>query len=159
MFDICNYELDEGEVILMPHSLNTTGIDLLQFKYPFNPAPPYSHPNHLGMAYAALLTADLEADVALLEAEGAEFLSQPYGVPGNRFVFLKDPDGVFLKLVGSTLPQRETRSENTTHIVGMPYIGINVSDLDRSLAFYAQLGYDRVRLINEQTLSFAESKA
>jgi hypothetical protein len=43
-------------------------------------------PNHLGMAYATLMTGDLMSDYALLKSQGVVFLSEPYGAPGNRFV-------------------------------------------------------------------------
>ena len=64
-------------MLLFPGAENTTGIDLLQWRVPFNPEPPYSKPNHLGMAYATLMTADLMADVALLRSQGVTFLSEP----------------------------------------------------------------------------------
>jgi len=158
MFDVCQYELKKGEVLLFPGAENTTGIDLLQWHKPFNPEPPYALPNHLGMAYATLMTTELSADFALLKSQGVTFLSEPYGAPGNRFVFMRDPDGVYLKLEESPIP-RGSASQDTTHIVGMPYIGINVSDVDQSVAFYKQFGYTEVRLINEQTLSVEESAA
>ena len=62
MYDLCQYELVKGEVIMLPGSPGSGAIDLLQFKTPFNGAPPYELPNHLGMAYAALLTTNLDAD-------------------------------------------------------------------------------------------------
>ena len=55
MYDICQYEMVAGEVITLPGSLNTSAIDLLQFKTPYNDEPPYDLPNHLGMAYALSL--------------------------------------------------------------------------------------------------------
>ena len=158
MFDICQYELEKGEVLLFPGAENTTGIDLLQWRVPFNPEPPYSKPNHLGMAYATLMTADLMADVALLRSQGVTFLSEPYGAPGNRFVFMRDPDGIYLKLEESPIPKPSAGGEQT-HILGMPYIGINVSDVEASVAFYRRFGYTNVRWINEQTLSAEESAA
>ena len=158
MFDICQYELEKGEVLLFPGAENTTGIDLLQWRVPFNPEPPYSKPNHLGMAYATLMTADLMADVALLRSQGVTFLSEPYGAPGNRFVFMRDPDGIYLKLEESPIPKSSSGGEQT-HILGMPYIGINVSDVEASVAFYRRFGYTNVRWINEQTLSAEESAA
>ena len=36
MFDLCQYELEKGEVLLFPGAENTTGIDLLQWRVPFN---------------------------------------------------------------------------------------------------------------------------
>jgi len=157
MFDECQYELAKGEVLLFPGADNTTGIDLLQWQSPFNPEPPYAKPNHLGMAYATLMTTDLIADYELLKARGVEFLSAPYGAPGNRFVFMRDPDGVYLKLEESPIPKNG--GGDATNIIGMPYIGINVSDVDASVAFYRRFGYTNVRPINEQTLSPEEAAA
>jgi catechol 2,3-dioxygenase-like lactoylglutathione lyase family enzyme len=57
MFDVCQYELVKGEVISLPGSLNAAGIDLLQFKTPFNGEPPYELPNHLGMACGPVVRA------------------------------------------------------------------------------------------------------
>ena len=161
MFDLCQYELEQGEVMLFPGAENTTGIDLLKWRVPFNPEPPYARPNHLGMAYATLMTADLMSDYAYLQARGVTFLTAPYGTPGNRFVFMRDPDGIYLKLEESPIPQlgSEGGEGNQTHILGMPYIGINVSDVEASVDFYERFGYSSVRWINEQTLSAEESAA
>jgi len=149
MFDICQYELVDGEVIQIPGSLNTTSVDLLQFKTPFNGDPPYALPNHLGMAYASMLTTDFGGDLAYLQSQSVRFLSEPWGVPGNRYVFFKDLDGVLYKLEEAfppslVPPDSATDLEKKVHIVAMPYIGVNVSDLEASLAFYRQLGYTTV---------------
>jgi catechol 2,3-dioxygenase-like lactoylglutathione lyase family enzyme len=120
--------------------------------------PPYGEPNHLGMAYATLMTTDLDSDYQYLNGKGHKFLSEPYGTPGNRFVFMRDPDGVFLKLEESPIP-RASDNTHATHIVGMPYIGINVSDLENSIQFYRRFGYTHVRRINEQEMSEAEAAA
>lgn len=156
MFDVCQYELEHGEVISLPGSLNTANIDLLQFKTPFNPDPPYRLPNHIGMAYASLLTTNLESDVSYLKTLGVEFLSEPYGIPGNQFVFFRDPDGVLYKLVETAPPHGDT--EANMHLIAMPYIGINVSDFDKSLAYYAQFGYTDIRMLPE-TGTLEEAKA
>ena len=158
MFDLCQYELAKGEVLLFPGAENTTGIDLLQWRVPFNPEPPYAKPNHLGMAYATLMTGDLMFDYALLRSQGVPFLSEPYGVPGNRFVFMQDPDGIYLKLEESPI-LRPAKNGEQTQIMGMPYIGINVSDVEASVEFYRRFGYTNVRWINEQTLTKEESAA
>ena len=142
MFDVCQYELAAGEVVQLPASPFGANIDLLQFITPFNGDPPYELPNHLGMAYAALLTTDLGSDYEFLKSQEVEFLSEPYGSPGDRFVFFRDPDGVLYKLFETAPPQGDP--ERNMHLAGMPYIGVNVSDFERSLAFYRQLGYTQV---------------
>ena len=95
------------------------------------------------MAYAALLTTDLDADVTRMREQGMEFLSEPYGVPGNRFVFFTDPDGVFFKLEETAPPHADPDRE--MQIRAMPYVALNVSDFERSLAFYRRLGYTESR--------------
>ena len=156
MFDICQYELAKGEVIFLPDSLNNASIDLLQFKIPFDDAPPYTLPNHLGMAYAALLTTDLASDLAFLQSQDVEFLSAPYGIPGDRFVFFRDPDGVLYKLMETAPPHGDP--DQNMHLIAMPYIGVNVSDFDRSLAFYQTLGYTQAKPLPE-TGTLEEARA
>jgi catechol 2,3-dioxygenase-like lactoylglutathione lyase family enzyme len=156
MFDICQYELVKGEVIALPGSLNTANIDLLQFKTPYNDEAPYDLPNHLGMAYAALLTTDLASDVAFMKSEGVEFLSEPYGIPGDQFVFFRDLDGVLYKLMETAPPHGD--AEANMHLIAMPYIGINVSNLEESLAFYKALGYTNTRTLAE-TGTLEEARA
>jgi catechol 2,3-dioxygenase-like lactoylglutathione lyase family enzyme len=157
MYDICQYELVKGEVISLPTSSNVANIDLLQFKTPFNGEAPYELPNHLGMAYAALLTTDLLSDVAFLKTLGATFLSEPYGSPGDQFVFFRDPDGVLYKLMETELPHGDPNAD--MHLTAMPYIGINVTDLDASLEFYRAFGYTSVTPLQQTTGSIDESRA
>jgi len=160
MFDLCQYELVRGAVIDIPGSINTVNVDLLQFKTPFNGEPPYELPNHLGMAYAALLTTDLDTDYAFLKGKGVDFLSEPYGQPGERFAFFRDVDGVLYKLIEDA-EHNQPAAENATaaHVIAMPYIGINVSDLDVSLDFYQRLGYTDVTEIPQRTSTLAEARA
>lgn len=157
MFDECQYELAKGEVISLPGSLNAANIDLLQFKTPFNPAAPYELPNHIGMAYAALLTTNLGADVAFMKSKGVEFLSEPYGVPGNRYVFFRDPEGVLYKLMETAPPHGDPKQD--MHLIAMPYIGINVSDLEASLEFYRKFGYTQQTALGQTSGSLEEAKA
>ena len=156
MFDVCQYELVKGEVLSLPGSLNAAGIDLLQFKIPYNDEPPYELPNHLGMAYAGLLTRNLAADVAYLKTLNVEFLSEPFGIPGDRFVFFKDPEGVLYKLMETAPPHGDPKAN--MHLIAMPYIGINVSNFEKSLAFYKRLGYTNIKYLPE-TGSAEEAKA
>ena len=156
MYDVCQYELAKGEVISLPGSLNTANIDLLQFKIPFNGAPPYALPNHLGAAYAALLTTDLARDVAFLKSRGVRLLAEPYGIPGDRFVFFRDPDGVLFKLMETAPPHGDPKAN--LHFVAMPYIGINVGNLEEALAFYRAFGYTDVKPLPE-TGTLAEARA
>ncbi|NKB99388.1 MAG: hypothetical protein GKR90_12960 [Pseudomonadales bacterium] len=157
MFDVCQYELAKGEVISLPASPNGANIDLLQFKTPFNPDPPYELPNHLGMAYAALLTSDLDSDVAFLVEQGVDFLSAPYGDVGSRYAFFRDPEGVLYKLTESSAPIRDDSRD--MHLVSMPFIGINVTDLEASLEFYERFGYTQVSPLEQTSGGLEEAAA
>jgi len=99
--------------------------------------PPYADLNHIGMAYATYATTDLVGDYSDLMKQGVEFVSAPTMAPnGEQFVFLKDPDGTFLKLVqedgGIGAGPDLTRLVNTN---------MNVADLQRSHQFYRLLGF------------------
>lgn len=164
MFDICQYELADGEVMALPGSQNPASIDLLQFKVPFDDTPPYARPNHLGMAYAAFLTDNFDHDIATLAANDTAFLSTPFGTAGERFVFFRDPDGVLYKLIeqaNTSNPEQPnaTNSGGQMHIFDMPYLAINVSDLDASLAFYARFGYTEVSPLPQTAGTIEEAKA
>ena len=156
MFDLCQYELVKGEVISIPGSLNTASIDLLQFKTPFNGAAPYKLPSHLGAAYATLLTTDLARDVAFMKTDGVEFLSEPVGIPGDQFVFFRDPDGVLFKLMETAPPHGDPAA--IMHVIAMPYVGINVTDLAKSLEFYRAFGYSDAKPF-EISSTLAEARA
>lgn len=156
MDDLCQYELADGEVISLPGSVNTANIDLLQFRTPFNGDPPYELPNHLGFSYAALATRNLDHDVETLRRLGAELLSEPYGVPGDRFVFFRDPDGVLYRLEERLPPHGDPQADS--HLIAMPYIAVGVSDLDTSLEFYASLGYEHTP-VQSRTSTHEEARA
>lgn len=151
MYDLCTYEFFDAEVVSIPDSWGPATIDIIQFVIPYNDAPPYALPNHLGMAYAALQTTDLASDVAFLKSQNVKFLAQRFGTPGNQFVFFKDPDGVLYKLSETSAPPPPTAAplpsappgdaEADLHITAMPYIAFNVRDFERSYAFYRRLGY------------------
>ena len=101
--------------------------------------PPYANLNHIGMAYATYSTTDLDGDFAYLQAEGVEFVSAPTKAPnGERFVFLKDQDGAFLKLVETAEGERPTPGPNLVRLVNT---NMNVADLERSREFYRLLGF------------------
>lgn len=91
-----------GGILSLPGE--STLIDLLQWIEPADPAPPYEHLYHVGIARLALRTSDLDADVAELKAAGVPMLSEPTpvewpGQPTSRIVCFTDPDGTVLELV------------------------------------------------------------
>ncbi len=115
-------------------------IDLIEFTIPRNDEPPYASINHLGMASAAMLTADLDADFAHLSKQGVRFLGPPATrADGRRFAVLQDLDGTFYEL---TEAPGEVDEENPTNIFALGHVTINVSDFERSAAWYQMLGYE-----------------
>ncbi len=97
------YEI-KGGLMRLKDAPSPFVIDLLEWKEPFDSAPPYTQLNHLGLARIALASSDLEGDMARLQEQGVEFLSEPAtvvweGHPNSRFVCFKDPDGTVLELV------------------------------------------------------------
>ncbi len=91
-----------GGILALPGE--STLIDLLQWIEPNDPAPPYPHLYHRGLARVALRSTSFDADVAELRAAGVELLSDPAtvewpGQPTSRIVCFRDPDGTVLELV------------------------------------------------------------
>ncbi len=113
-------------------------VDTVQFRGDsFRGEPPYARLNHIGMAYATYAVKELDAYVAQLKAKGVPFLSEPATAPnGERFVFLKEPDGAFWKLV-----EDATSARTTPGLVRLANTNMNVSDLERSREFYRMLGF------------------
>jgi len=119
-------------------------VDTVQFREnSYRSEPPYAQLNHLGMAYATYSTTDLEADYTYLLSKGVEFVSAPATAPdGERFVFLKEPDGAFLKLIQAAPGESSAvESDGGTHLVRLVNTNMNVSDLERSREFYRLLGF------------------
>ena len=113
-------------------------IDTVEFREEsYRDDPPYANLNHIGMAYATYSTTDLDGAYAYLMGQGVEFVSPPTTAPnGERFVFLKDQDGTFLKLI-----QESDDSTSGPDLVRLVNTNMNVADLDRSREFYRLLGF------------------
>ena len=104
----------------------------------FNPDPPYANLNNIGMAYATFSTSDLDGDYAYLMGEGVQFVSAPTTAPnGERFVFLKDQDGTFLKLI----EEGGGPVTGGADLMRLVNTNMNVGDLERSREFYRLLGF------------------
>ncbi len=114
-------------------------VDTVQFRGDsYRGEPPYANLNHIGMAYATYSTTDLDGDYAFLKAKGVEFVSAPAKAPnGERFVFLKDQDGAFLKLI-ETAGEKAASRPSWVRLVNT---NMNVTDLERSREFYRLLGF------------------
>jgi catechol 2,3-dioxygenase-like lactoylglutathione lyase family enzyme len=127
-----------GELIGL--GFNRGVIDLIQFKIPRNDEPPYPALNRLGMSRAVFETADLDSDYRTLTAKGVRFLSAPVArADGTRFAILRDPDGTFYEL---RQVDGDVSDDAPTHLHRIGAVVINVSDLQRSLAWYRMLGYE-----------------
>jgi catechol 2,3-dioxygenase-like lactoylglutathione lyase family enzyme len=115
-------------------------VDTVQFRGDsYRDEPPYAKLNHIGMAYATYSTTNLDGDFAHLKTKGVEFVSSPATAPsGERFVFMKDQDGAFLKLVETAEGVKATSSPGLVRLVNT---NMNVTDLERSREFYRLLGF------------------
>ena len=92
-----NHSQNPDIVILACFSVCIEWID------PYDDSAPYSNVNHIGIARIAIQTLTLDSDIALLEAQGVEFYSEPVRPDGIfgflRFVCFEDPDGTIIELV------------------------------------------------------------
>lgn len=131
-------------------------IDLIEFTIPRNESPPYAAVNHLGMARAVLHTTDIESDYSLLSQKGVRFLSPPTRrADGSLFVLLQDPDGTFYELAEVS---GYAEDQTPTHINSLGALNINVSDFERSSAWYSMFGYTEAHTLPErQPLSVARA--
>lgn len=115
-------------------------IDLIEFTIPRNLEAPYARVNHLGMARAAMHTTNITADYKYMRSIGVDFLSAPtQRADGTQFAIFKDLDGTFYELLEVDGDDTET---DTTHITRLGHVNINVSDLERSNAWYQMFGYE-----------------
>jgi catechol 2,3-dioxygenase-like lactoylglutathione lyase family enzyme len=123
-------------------------IDLIEFTIPRNESPPYERINRLGMARAVLHSTDVAADYEHLSETGVEFLSPPTRrTDGSLFVIFRDPDGTFYEL--TEVPGPADR-DAPTHITALGPLNINVSDFERSSAWYRMFGYTQTHLLPER---------
>ena len=113
-------------------------VDTVQFREDsYREEPPYARLNHLGMTYATYSTTDLQGAYEFLVSQGVEFLSEPATAPnGERFVFMKEQDGAFIKLVAV-----EGEVGSAPNFQRLVNTNMNVSDLERSREFYRLLGF------------------
>ena len=80
-----------------------------------------------------------DGDFAYLQSKEVEFVSPPTIAPnGERFVFLTDQDGTFLKLIETAEGEKQTPGPNLVRLVNT---NMNVADLERSREFYRLLGF------------------
>ncbi len=115
-------------------------IDLIEFSIPRNDDPPYAKLNHLGIARAAMYTRDIAADYKYMVNAGVKFISAPATrSDGTKFAIFTDLDGTHYELIEKVHEAFETEN---THIFSLAQVNVNVSDFERSSAWYQMLGYD-----------------
>ena len=115
-------------------------VDTVQFRgASYREEPPYAKLNHIGMAYATYATNDLDGMVAYMKSNNVEFISTPATAPnGERFVYFKEQDGAYLKLVEDT---GSSSASEKPKLLGLANTNMNVSDLERSREFYRLIGF------------------
>jgi catechol 2,3-dioxygenase-like lactoylglutathione lyase family enzyme len=78
-------------------------LNLTKWEEPYDSSAPYELLNHIGIPRFAIQTANLDADVAFLKAQGVELFTEPIrpDPPYDflRFVCFEDPDGTVIELV------------------------------------------------------------
>ena len=116
-------------------------VDTVQFRGEYyREEPPYAALNHVGMAYATYSTTNLDGAYAHMLAEGVDFVSAPATAPdGERFVFFRDQDGTFLKLMEAT---EEEGARSARYLGRLANTNMNVTDLERSREFYRLVGFN-----------------
>ena len=114
-------------------------IDLIEFTIPRNIDAPYAQINHLGMAKASMNTTDIAADYETMKDLGVEFISAPTArADGTKFAIFSDLDGTFYEL---TEVSDEESDNLKTNITKLSALTVNVSDFERSRAWYQLMGY------------------
>ena len=115
-------------------------IDLIEFTIPRTEEAPYAKINHLGMAKGAMLTTNIDADYDHMSAKGVNFIAPPTAfADGTKFAIFTDLDGTFYELLEI---DGEDAPTETTHITKLGSLNINVSDFERSHAWYQMMGYE-----------------
>ena len=117
-------------------------IDLIEFTIPKNTEAPYARLNHLGMARAVMHTTDISADFAYMQTQGIGFMAAPTSrSDGTVFAIFRDLDGTHYEL-REVPTEDEPQETDTTHITTLGQVNVNVSDFERSRAWYQMLGFE-----------------
>ncbi len=141
------------ETMRMLMAANAKGggvVEIVEHKSsPIRPYPKDGGYGNYGVLEVGFAVRRMEKVMERFSAEGVKFLT-PVGemnLRGGRrwrHVYLEDPDGLWLQLVEDTRwgePVPPKRAE----VFGAVHVGIGVSNLERSKAFYTSaLGFDRL---------------
>ena len=109
-----------------------SAIDLLEWQEPQPTGHAPAAVFDAGFQRIGIRVADLDVAIANATAQGGTAWSEPlvHDIPGGgrvRIVMMSDPDGVVVELVEGGR--------------GVSFLGITCTDLERSVAFYAGLGF------------------
>jgi catechol 2,3-dioxygenase-like lactoylglutathione lyase family enzyme len=104
-----------------------TSVELVQWTDPPTAGRPYPHPWHHGVQSLGFVVPDLEVIAERAEAEGGHVEQR-----GDKALLLRDPEGVAVEVVagGTDRPQAH-------------HVRVVCADLDRSIAWYEELGFHR----------------
>lgn len=142
------------ETMRMMMAANPKGggiIELIEHKSsPIRPFPEDGRYGFYGVLEAGYRVKQIDRVVAGMKAAGVPLLTpvceQDLGGGRKwRFAYLQDPDGFPLQLTEEIGSGAQVRSAGKPVVEGLCHIGLGVSDLERSKAFYRNaLGFDRV---------------
>ena len=85
-------------------TLDEMKIELLHYMSPAVVGTPSAHRNQLGLTHLSFWVDDVDVSAAALVALGGTILPDTRQAPGIELVFLTDPDGVRVELLGAPAP-------------------------------------------------------
>jgi lactoylglutathione lyase len=120
-------------ILLGPRGFEGAAIDLLEWQEPRPRDAPPAHFTACGFQRLGLVVPDLDATLERVREHGGDIWSDPFphalaGGGEIRLVMARDPDGTPLELI-------EGDAASVT------FVAVACADLDRSIAFYQQLGF------------------
>jgi len=139
------YQLHAAPMGLRYGTSESYVIDLIKWIDPYDPSPPYALINHLGLSRLSLKTTNLDADIALLQAQGVVLYADPVTinrpVENSRLVVFTDPDGTLIELVEPGDAVIGTPNASGTYISGALQTSVNCSNYEQSKSFYEMIGF------------------
>lgn len=139
------------ETMRMMMAMNAKGGGILEFiehkSSPIRPFPEEAGYGSYGVLELGFSVRGIEKVVDSFRAKGVSFLTpvcdlELAGGRRWRYAYLNDPDGMKIQLVEDIRPGQPAAEKPEVH--GAIHVGIGVSDLEKSKAFYGNvLGFDR----------------
>lgn len=139
------------QTMRMAMSMNAAGGGILEFiehkSSPIRPFPEGAGYGSYGVLEVGFRVRGIDRVVDAFRAKGVAFLTPVRELELTdgrrwRYAYLRDPDGLLVQLVEEIRPGGSAAKKPEVH--GAFHVGIGVSDVDRSKAFYGNvLGFDR----------------